>query len=118
MILKKSVPATFAVGSSQTDAVQLNEIYSLVGIIITGSYTSGSLMSFLGSDDGDTFYPIYNSNSAEITITTTSASRCYSVTPSDFYGYNFIKARLGTSGSAKNQSTQPQPVIFSLRTIQ
>jgi hypothetical protein len=117
MTLRKSLSGNFAVGTSETDAIQLNELYTLTGVIITGSYTSGSLMSFLGSDDGTNFYPIYNSSSLEITITTTSASRCYSINPDDFLGYNFIKARLGSSGSAKNQATQPQPIIFTLKTI-
>ena len=117
MGLRKNISGNFAIGSSTTDVIQLNENYSLAGIIITASYVSGSLMSFIGSDDGVTFYPIYNSSSAEVTLTVTSASRCYSLNPNDFLGFNFIKARLGTSGSAKNQVTQPQPVVFTLKSI-
>jgi len=114
-MLRKTVTDSFAVGASETSVVQMNELYTLSGLILSASYVTGSLVSFLGSMDGDSYLPIFNSNSAEVTLTVTGAARFYSVNPSDFSGWNFIKARLGTSGSAKLQAVQPEPVTFVLK---
>jgi len=115
--MRKSVSATFAVGASQTDAIQLNENYTLTGITVSGSVISGSLVSFLVSNDGSIFYPLFNSSSTEVSLTVTSASRGLAVDPNAFLGWTFIKARLGTSGSAKLQATYAAPITFELKTI-
>lgn len=115
--MRKSVTGNFVVGSSQTDTIQLNENYTLAGVTISGSVISGSLISFLVSDDGTNFYSLYDSSSAEVTLTVTSASRCYAVNPNSFLQWNFVKAVLGTSGSVKLQATYAEPIIFELMTM-
>jgi hypothetical protein len=116
--MKKTVSGTFAVGSSETAVIQLNELYTLTGITITGSVITGSLVTILGSVDGTNFYSAYNSSSTELSLTVTSASRTYAVDPNAFLPYDFIKARLGTSGSAKLQATYNAGVLFHLKTIE
>jgi hypothetical protein len=115
--MRKTVTQTFTVGASQTDVVQLNDIYTLTGVTITGSSTTGSLITILGSSDGVTFYPVYNSSSAEISLTSGSTAKTYALDPNAFLSYDFVKARLGTSGSPKLQTTANEEILFHLKTI-
>jgi len=115
--MRKTVTKTFVVGQSQTDAIQLNELFTLVGVAISGSKISGSLISFLGSEDGTNFYPVFDNSSVEVTLTTTTVSRIYAVDPNAFLGLNYLKARLGTSGSANLQAIANQDILFLCATI-
>jgi hypothetical protein len=102
---------TFVVGQSQTSFVKLNDKV-LTGIIISGSTTTGSLVTFLVSNDNITFYPLYDSTSAEVSLTVTDAARAYNLNPEVFMAWNYIKARLGTSASAVLQTDQDTEVEF------
>ena len=115
--MRKAIPLSFVIGQSQTGTAQMNEQLTPVGVVITGSSISGSLVSFLGSDDGASFYSVFNSSSTEVTLTTTSSARSYALDPNAFLGWNHIKARLGTSGSAKLQATYDQGILLLCKTI-
>lgn len=115
--MRKTVTQTFAVGASQTGIVQLNDTYTLTGITITGSSTTGSLITILGSYDGVNFYPVYNSSSAEVSLTSGSVAKSYALDPNAFLSYDFVMARLGTSGSPKLQATANEEILFHLKTI-
>lgn len=106
---KYSNPATITVGSTESSFIRLNE-RAATGLIVTGSVISGSLVSFLVSNDGVSYYPLYDSSSTEVSLVVTSASRAYNLNPEAFMGWNFIKVRLGTSASAKAQATYPAGV--------
>ena len=108
---RKSITGTFAVGQSETEVIQLNDM-NLLGIVITGSYLTGTKMTFLGSEDGTNFYSVYDDTATEVSLTLASASRCHSILPQNFLPWHFIKGRLGTAASAVLQTTQPQPVKF------
>lgn len=110
-----TVTATFLIGNAETEAVKLNS-KKVNGLIISSSVVTGSLISFLGSADGTTFIPVLNSSSTEVTITTTASPRAYALNDADFMPFKQIKARLGTSGSAKLQATYNSPVQFIIRT--
>jgi len=105
--------ATFAVGESETDSITTNE-RTLVGLIITGSVITASEVTFLVSMDDSSFYPLYNDESTEVSLTTGSYARSYSTNPLEFSGWKFIKAREGNSASAVNQATYDEGVIFVL----
>jgi hypothetical protein len=115
--MRKSVNGVFTIGLSETDAIQLNELYTVDGFTITGSCITGSLVSFLVSNDSSNFYPLMNSSSAEVTLTVSASARSFATNWEAFLPWNFVKARLGSSGSAKLQATYNQPVIFECKTI-
>jgi hypothetical protein len=115
MSLQSIITGTFSIGQSQTGIIQLNEL-TLCGLT-TGSNLSGSVLSFLVSLDGSNFYPLYDSSSAEVTISVSAASRAYAVDPSSFYSWNFIKLREGTSASAVLQATVNSTVQFSAKLL-
>lgn len=102
---------SFVVGQSQTSAIMTNE-NSLLGLIITGSSISGSLVSFLVSNDGATYYPLYDYNNTEVTITVGSSVKAYNLNPDIFKPWDYIKVRLGTSASAKLQAGVDTPIQF------
>ena len=106
----------FVVGSSETSAVQLNE-GTLAGITITGSSLTATSVTFLGSTDGTNFYPLYDEESEEVTLTTGSVARGYSVDTNTFFPWNWIKAREGTSSSPVNQTVDDQDIEFNIKTL-
>lgn len=114
MSFYKSIPATFVVGQTETDIIQLNE-GGLAGLTITGSKVSGSLVSFLVSSDGVNFFPLFNSANTEVTLTVTTAARSYALDPTEFAPWLYVKARLGTSGSAKAQAVADQPIVLVVK---
>jgi hypothetical protein len=102
---------TFVVGQSETSTIKLNERV-LTGVIITGSTTSGSLITFLVSENGTDFYPLYDSTGTEVYLTVTTVGRAYNLNPEVFMPWNYVKARLGTSSSAVLQATRDSEIEF------
>jgi hypothetical protein len=102
---------TFVVGQSQTGIIKLNERV-LTGVIISGSTTTGSLVTFLVSNNGTNFYPLYDSTGTEVSLTVTTAARAYNLNPEVFMPWNYVKARLGTSGSAVLQTIRDSGIEF------
>lgn len=96
---KYKTNASFLVGQTETNTVFLNEGV-LTGIVIAGSTITGSTLTFLVSHDGQTFYPLYDSDSTEVTLTVAGSPRGYNLNPSTFMPWNFVKGRLGNSASA------------------
>jgi hypothetical protein len=103
MSLQFEVSGSIVVGQSQSNAVKLNEL-TAVGLT-TGSNITASTLSFLVSTDGNTFYPLYDSTSTEVTISASSVARSYTLDPAVFYPWNFLKVREGNSASAVLQAT-------------
>ncbi len=108
---KYNVNESFLVGQSQTGIVKTNEGV-LTGFLISGSVITGSLVTFLVSRDGTNFYPLYNYDSTEVSLTVTTAARAYSLNPNEFMGWDYAKARLGSSASAVLQATYDEGVVF------
>jgi len=102
---------TFVVGQSETSAIKLNE-RTVTGFIVSGSTITGTEVTFLVSFDGTTFYPLYDYDSTEVSITVASSARGYNLNPLLFTPWNHIKARLGTSASAVLQATYDTGVKF------
>jgi hypothetical protein len=102
---------TFLVGESETEAIKLNE-RTVTGFIVSGSTITGTAVTFLVSFDGVTFYPLYDYDSSEVSITVAGSARGYNLNPLLFTPWNHIKARLGTSGSAVLQQTYDTGVDF------
>lgn len=101
---KYSNAATIVVGSTQSSAIPTNERVA-TGFIVKDTLITGSLVSFLVSNDGVNYYPLYDSSSTEVSLVVSSIPKAYSLNPEAFIGWNFIKVRLGTSASAKAQVT-------------
>lgn len=96
--------ATVVVDDTESGIIYLNETVP-TGFIVSGSVITGSLVSFLVSSDGVNFYPLYDSSSSEVSLAVSTTPKAYNLNPEVFMGWNFIKTRLGTSGSAKAQKT-------------
>jgi len=108
------VTKTFAVGQSQSASLMLNQ-WMLSGMQISGSHLTATSITFLVSDKGDTYYPLYDSTSTEVSITTGSYARAYSLKPTDFYPWNYVIAREGTSASPVLQTDVAQDFDFVIR---
>lgn len=107
---------SFAVGESQTSAIRINQ-GTLVGFLVSASTLTATTVTFLGSADGTNFYPLYNSESSEISLTTGSFARGYSLNSADFFPWNHIKARQGNSASAVLQANNAVSVQFVVRNV-
>jgi hypothetical protein len=118
MAFQKIVTGSFVIGNSQTNAIQLNE-GTLAGITTGSNLTSGTL-TFLVSDDGTNFFPLYN-ESTEYSITTGSATnpvaKCISFPIAVWWPWNFVKARLGNSASPVNQVTANSLIDFNFKIL-
>jgi hypothetical protein len=71
----------------------------LVSIIMPATWTA-AVLTFQGSDDGVTFYDIYDSNGTEVSATVAAA---HMVTIDEFMGAPWMKLRSGTGASAVAQ---------------
>jgi hypothetical protein len=109
--MRYKLSKNFSIGSSETSAVVLYEGI-LSGFVVTGSVITGSLVSFLVSDDDSDYIPLLDNSSSEVSLTVSASPRAYSFDLDTFRPWRYIKARLGTSGSAKLQATYVAGVEF------
>lgn len=116
MAFQKIISGSFVVGQSESNAVQLNE-GTLVGLTVSGSTLSASSVTFLASADGVTYLPLYDDTGTEVALTVSTAARNYTLDPSVFFPWNFIKARQGTSASAVLQAGQDTLLQFNVKTL-
>lgn len=108
---RKTITDSFIVGQTTSGSISLNA-GMLTGITITGSKITGTSMTFVVSQDGSNFYPLYDSDSTEVSLTIATVARSYNVEPRIFLGWSWVKARLGTSASAVAQATADQEILF------
>lgn len=66
------------------------------------SWTTANL-TFQVSEDGTTFYDLYNDAGTEYTVTA-AANRVLRLTLADWLAVRYMKIRSGTTGSAVNQA--------------
>lgn len=108
---RRTIPDNFLIGQTTSGSISLNA-GMLTGITITGSKVTGTSITFTVSQDGSNFYPLYDSDSTEVSLTVTTAARSYNVEPRIFIGWPWVKARLGNSASAVAQATANQEILF------
>lgn len=83
-------------------------------IAMVTTWTSAAI-TFQGSNDGVTFYNIYDSTGTEVTIpAATHASRAYEL-PAAVMNFRFIKIRSGTTASPVTQSSGPYTITVCLK---
>ena len=109
--------ASIVVGNTTTDTIILGENNTPVGLTTQANITSGSL-TFLVSKDNQTFLPLYDSDSNEISLTVTSASRAYELLPLQTWAWRFMKIREGTSASSVAQASSNTLFTIVTRKIQ
>jgi hypothetical protein len=100
-ILKPNVPATIAMGA-QNSSVVLQNGFSLAGIQLPAAFTSTAI-TFLGSLDGVTFQPVYNS--AGLVSYTVAQGRYIAINPADLQGLAQIQIVAGTAEAAARTLT-------------
>lgn len=91
---------TILSGASQSGIVDLGND-KLAGFIFPAAWDTADL-TFLGSKDGVTFYPLYN-ESGETTVNITVGA-LYIVRASNFFYPRYLKLRSGTSATPVNQT--------------
>lgn len=114
MALQKIINTSIEVGESQTPAILLNEL--MVSGFITGSGLTATSLIFLVSVDGNTFYPLYNAD-GQVSFSDMGGgtARAVSISPAEFFPWNFVKFQGGTSASPVLQTTEDCPITISAR---
>jgi hypothetical protein len=85
---RQSLTATIANGATISDA-QAIYAQTVCGIITPATLT-GTALSFQVSQDGVTYYPLYDSTNTLMSVTV-GASRAYTFDPAAFNPWNFVK---------------------------
>lgn len=91
---------TISSGTSLSGGIDLGPA-RVLALRMPTAWTAASL-TFQASDDGTTYYNMYDSTGAEMTATT-AASRWLAFAPADFKSVRYLKVRSGTSGTPVNQ---------------
>ncbi len=90
---------TIASSSTTSDAIDMQG-YTLAAIVMPAAFT-GTSLTFSVSDDGNTFYTMYNTSNTAVTAYVTQG-RWYAVLPSDFAGVRYLKViSSSTEGSTR-----------------
>jgi hypothetical protein len=100
---EKFLSGSIVVGNTTSNPIQVNNF--IFAGLTTGSSLTGTTLSFLVSNDGTNYYPLYDNTSTEVTLTVTTAARAYALNPNNFYPWNFIKVREGNSASQVAQAS-------------
>lgn len=88
-------------GQSLSGIIDMGAHDKLAGFIFPAAWDAADL-TFLGSKDGVTFYPLYN-ESGETTVSVT-AGTMYIVRASNFFYPRYLKLRSGTSATPVSQT--------------
>lgn len=118
MSFQRTYTDTFLASASTitTGSFPLNDL-TLVGII-TGSNLSASAVSFQVSNDNIRYYSLF-SEDGEVTISGVGGGSAVAISldPGDFYAWNWVKVRQGTSGSPVTQKTANCEITLIAKTM-
>lgn len=106
--------ATISNGQAITASIYLRD-QPLVAIQMPASWTTANL-TFQGSNDGTTFFDVYNLDGDEYTVTA-AAGRYIVLSPFEFQWARYIKIRSGTTGTPVNQSADRTIVLVTRRVL-
>jgi hypothetical protein len=95
-----SVTVTIADGQSLSDAAAIAD-YRLVGLIV-GTWTSAAI-TFQVSQDGNTYYNLYDDAGNEVTIPAGTHNKAYAA-PMELAPWRYMKVRSGTAASPVAQA--------------
>lgn len=97
---RDQITVDIANGASLSDAGRLRGMVP-IAIVIPATWTAANL-TFQGSVDGVTYVDVYKDDGTERTVTA-AASRFIVLTPQDWFPFEYLKIRSGTTGSPVNQ---------------
>lgn len=115
MALKSVAQLTLGIGDTTTGTICLSGAVP-VGLIVSGSSLTASKLTFLVSNDNSSFYSLYDQTS-EISVTTGSYLRAYSLDWTKMQGWKFMKIRSGTSASAVAQATIATKIEVNIKEL-
>jgi hypothetical protein len=115
MTLKDIKTITLGVGDTISSSISLNG-WTPTGIIISGSSLTASKLTFLVSNDNSNFYSLYD-QTTEVSVTTGSYLRAYSLDWTKMQGWKFMKIRSGTSASAVAQATIKTDIEVNIKEL-
>ena len=101
---KSTVSVTIATGTALSGAVSLGAKV-LSAIIIPSAWTAAAL-TFQASENGTTWYDLYDDGGTEVSIVSgaVAASRRISLDPSAFASVSFVKVRSGVTATPVAQA--------------
>jgi hypothetical protein len=105
--------ASIVVGQSTSNPIVLNS-YTPSNLSTSASVVTGTTITFLVSHDGTNYMPLYDDTSTEVSLTAAASARAWGLKPGAFFGWSYLKVRLGTSASAKLQATYNLPMTITL----
>ena len=96
-----------AASASDSGILALEHGCSLTGVITPAVWDAADI-TFRVSNDGTTFYPLFDAAGDEVVIPSASVAiaeaRAFALLPENFAGWNYVKIRSGTNALAVNQS--------------
>jgi hypothetical protein len=116
MTIMQPISGLISVGSTTTGVLKLNEINNPVGLTAGSGLTATSL-TFLVSNDNITYTPLYDNNSMEVSLTSSSLARSWALGIDTFFPWLFMKVQEGTSSSAVAQATVDVNILLATRNI-
>jgi len=96
-----SISATIAINASLSDSINLGG-GKLAGIQMSAAWTA-AVITFQGSEDGTTFYDLYDRYGSEISWTVVAGKLHCNDDVVPFLSIRFLKVRSGTTASAVTQ---------------
>jgi hypothetical protein len=95
----RSLP--IAANASLSEAIDVTGLVCLT-LEMPAAWTAAAI-TFAGSLDGENFFPVYDTNGDEVSITV-AASRVIPLDLTRFHGLRQLKVRSGTAGVPVNQA--------------
>ena len=93
---RETTTVTISSGETESSVLDCTD-GSLIGIISPAIFDNANI-SFLGSVDGENFYPInYESSPYITTVGTLASAKAYSVIPSVFVAWRYIKLKASSA---------------------
>jgi hypothetical protein len=86
-------PVVIANGQTLSGFVRM-KTSSMCGVILPAEW-DGTVLKFQVSNDGSTYYPLYNTSNAEVSLTV-AASRAYEL-PTSLAMWDWVKLSAGTA---------------------
>ena len=108
----KYVPATILTASTKSAEIDLGG-GDICGFILPGTWTGTALTFEVTNTTGGTYVPLYDGVSGSAVSVTVAQSRAYSILPSTFAGWRYVKI---VSDAAANGDAG-RTVILAVRDI-
>ena len=91
-------PVSIASGQKLSNIITLGG-FVLCGLFIPAAFSS-STITFLASQDGENFFPVYNTYAGTLLSYDVTEGSFLAINPVDFQGINYLQIQTGTNEAA------------------